>query len=168
VVDSSAYVTFLAVGVILVVIDGQIIHRSGKRYLNKGDSEAGSSMTTLITVLFHLAVLGVLALLSTIGFPGGSSAPGIVGRIGVMLLVLAVAHAVTLGVLTRMREEQVVEDVNARLNSRADRAPREPTAPEGPFRGPSVGPAPGLEDMNSRPSPGVGPVGERASYPAEP
>jgi hypothetical protein len=117
-VDTNAYVTFLVIGVILVVIDGQIIYHSGKRYLDKGDTQAGSSMTNLVTVLFHLAVLGVLALMSTIDFPGGSSMAGIIGRVGVMLLVLALAHAVTLGVLTRMREEQVVENVNARITQR--------------------------------------------------
>jgi hypothetical protein len=31
--DTNAYVTFLLVGVLLVVVDGQIIYRSGRRYL---------------------------------------------------------------------------------------------------------------------------------------
>ncbi|MFD2417496.1 hypothetical protein [Amycolatopsis pigmentata] len=119
--DTNAYVTFLVVGVILVVIDGQIIYHSGKRFLDKGDRQAGSSMTNLVTVLFHLVVLGVLALMSTIDFPGGSSMAGIIGRVGVMLLVLALAHAITLGVLTRMREEQVAENVKARINAPVQR-----------------------------------------------
>lgn len=119
--DNNAYVTFLAVGAILVVMDGQIIYHSGKRYLNKGDSEAGGSMTGLVTVLFHLVALGVLALISTIHFSGEDSLPGVIGRLGVLLLVLAIAHGVTIGVLTRMREEQVVENVNTRINAPVDR-----------------------------------------------
>src|SRR3954453_11898830 len=101
---TNAYLSFLAIGVALVLTDGQIIYRSGRRYLENsyGDPEAGASMTRLITVLFHLAVLGLLALLSTIPL-GGSSLPGVVGRIGVLLLVLALAHAVPLGVLARIR-----------------------------------------------------------------
>lgn len=114
--DTNTYVIFLLVGISLVVIDGQIIYRSGKHYLRRvdGNAEAGSSITQLITVLFHLVVLGILALISTIDFPGGSSLPSVVGRVGVMLLVLALAHAITLSVLARMREEQVVEEMHTR------------------------------------------------------
>ncbi|WP_235022418.1 hypothetical protein [Amycolatopsis alkalitolerans] len=114
--DTNAYVTFLVVGVVTVVIDGQIIYHSGKRYLrhSAGDPAAESSMTRLVVVLFHLAVLGVLALLSTVRFPGGGSLPGVVGRLGVLLLIVAVAHGIAIGVLTRLREEQAVEDYRNR------------------------------------------------------
>src|SRR5205085_272003 len=78
-------------------------------------------------VLFHLVVLGVLALISTVDFPGGGSPSGVIGRVGVLLLILALAHGVTLGVLTRMREEQVVEDVSARVNAPVDRQIHETT-----------------------------------------
>ncbi|MGW4062994.1 hypothetical protein ACWEGE_32255 [Amycolatopsis sp. NPDC004747] len=109
---TNAYLSFLAIGVALVLIDGQIIYRSGRRYLENsyGDPAAGASMTRLVTVLFHLATLGVLALLSTIEM-GGSDLPGVVGRLGVLLLILALAHAITLGVLARIRGEQEVEAV---------------------------------------------------------
>ncbi|WP_236787885.1 hypothetical protein [Amycolatopsis sp. GM8] len=147
--DTNAYVTFLLVGIALVLIDGQIIYHSGKRYLRNmdgEDSQARSSMTQLITVLFHLVVLGVLALISTIGFPGGSSLPSVVGRVGVMLLVLALAHAITLSVLARMREEQVVEEMHTEprtrghLDSRLD-APVVTPAPGQPGRHPQVSPS---------------------------
>ena len=143
--DTNAYVAFLVVGILMVVIDGQIIYHSGKRYLEnaQGDGEAGSSMAKLVVVLFHLAVLGVLALLSTIDFPGGSSLPGVVGRLGVMLLVMALAHAIALGVLARMREEQVVEDIHTRAP--VDRRLREPV----------VAPVPGQQGRNPRVSPSV-------------
>jgi hypothetical protein len=109
---TNAYLSFLAIGIALVLIDGQIIYRSGRRYLENsyGDPAAGASMTRLVTVLFHLATLGVLALISTIDM-GGSDLPGVVGRIGVLLLILALAHAITLGVLARIRGEQEVEAV---------------------------------------------------------
>ncbi|MGW5720321.1 hypothetical protein ACWEVP_29420 [Amycolatopsis sp. NPDC003865] len=109
---TNAYLSFLAIGVALVLIDGQIIYRSGRRYLENsyGDPEAGASMTRLVTVLFHLATLGVLALVSTIDM-GGSDLPGVVGRLGVLLLILALAHAITLAALARIRGEQEVEAV---------------------------------------------------------
>ncbi|WP_181771536.1 hypothetical protein [Amycolatopsis pittospori] len=109
---TNAYVAFLVIGVALVMLDGLIIYQSGKRYLqgSSGDPATGASMSWLVTVLFHLATLGVLALLSTIDI-GGSDLPGVVGRLGVLLLVLAIAHAITLSVLSRIRGEQEAEAV---------------------------------------------------------
>ncbi|GHF74016.1 hypothetical protein FHX82_002076 [Amycolatopsis bartoniae] len=148
--DTNAYVAYLVVGILMVVIDGQIIYHSGKRYLenSRGNPEAEASMTRLITVLFHLVVLGALALLSTIPFPGGSSLPSVVGRLGVTLLIIAVAHGVAISVLARQREEQAVEDYNTRVvESRApvDRQLAEPT----------VQPVPGQEGRMARVSPNL-------------
>ncbi|MEV0073779.1 MULTISPECIES: hypothetical protein [unclassified Amycolatopsis] len=118
--STEAYVSFLAIGVVLVLIDGQVIYRSGRGYLESsyGDPAAGASMTRLVTVLFHLVTLGLLALLSTIPL-GDSDLPGVVGRVGVLLLVLAIVHAITLTVLGRIRGEQVGEAVvNRRISRR--------------------------------------------------
>jgi hypothetical protein len=136
---TNAYLSFLAIGVALVLIDGQVIYRSGRRYLESsyGDPAAGASMTRLVTVLFHLATLGVLALISTIPM-GGSDLPGVVGRVGVLLLILALAHAITLGALARIRGEQEVEAVVQRGGSRPQR--QEPELPA-----PTVTPVPGQE-----------------------
>ena len=135
--STNAYLSFLAIGVALVFVDGQIIYRSGRRYLENsyGDPAAGASMTRLVTVLFHLATLGVLALISTIDL-GGSDLPGVVGRIGVLLLILALAHAITLGVLARIRGEQEVEAV-------VGRGARPHVEPE--QQGTTVTPVPGQE-----------------------
>ncbi|MEV6879890.1 hypothetical protein [Amycolatopsis sp. NPDC051128] len=134
---TNAYLSFLAIGVALVLIDGQVIYRSGRRYLENsyGDPAAGASMTRLVTVLFHLATLGVLALISTIDM-GGSDLPGVVGRLGVLLLILALAHAITLGILARIRGEQEVEAVVQRGGRRA-------AVPE--QHAPTVTPVPGQD-----------------------
>lgn len=153
---TNAYLSFLAIGVALVLIDGQIIYRSGRRYLENsyGDPAAGASMTRLVTVLFHLATLGVLALISTIDM-GDSDLPGVVGRIGVLLLILALAHAITLGVLARIRGEQEVEAV-------VQRGPRPRVEPE-PQPGATVTPVP-VQDSRY---PAASPPGEsRAPYSA--
>lgn len=136
--STNAYLSFLVIGVVLVLIDGQLIYRSGRRYLENsyGDPAAGASMTRLVTVLFHLATLGVLALVSTIDM-GGSDLPGVVARVGVLLLILAVAHAITLGALARIRGEQEVEAV---VQRGAGRQRIEPEA-----QGPTVTPVPGQE-----------------------
>ncbi|MEU0537636.1 hypothetical protein [Amycolatopsis tolypomycina] len=152
---TNAYLSFLAIGVALVLIDGQIIYRSGRRYLENsyGDPAAGASMTRLVTVLFHLATLGVLALISTIDM-GGSDLPGVVGRIGVLLLILALAHAITLGVLARIRGEQEVEAV-------VQRGPRPRVEAD---QGPTVTPVPGQDGRYPAASPSLE---NRAPYSAQ-
>lgn len=143
--STNAYLSFLAIGIVLVLLDGQIIYRSGVRYLEHsyGDPAAGASMARLVTVLFHFATLGLLALLSTIDMMG-SDLPGVVGRLGVLLLVLALAHAVTLGAFSRIRGEQQAEGV---LN----RGPRQPVEPE--QQGTTVAPVPGQEGRYPNVSP---------------
>ncbi|MCR6490237.1 hypothetical protein M8542_46265 [Amycolatopsis sp. OK19-0408] len=145
---TNAYLSFLAIGVALVLIDGQIIYRSGRRYLENsyGDPAAGASMTRLVTVLFHLATLGVLALVSTIDM-GGSDLPGVVGRLGVLLLILALAHAITLGVLSRIRGEQEVEAVVQRRGA--------PQRVDPELQAPTVTPVPGQEGRYPNVSPSI-------------
>lgn len=115
--NTNAYITFLLIGIVLVAVDGQLIYHSGRRYLENsyGAPEAGASMARLVAVMFHLAVLGVLALLSTISLGGDESAmPKVVAKLGILLLVLALAHGITLAVLSRIRDEQVGENLVAR------------------------------------------------------
>lgn len=69
----------------------------------------------MVVTVFHLVALGLLALLSVIGPGWSGSAPALVGRIGVFLLLLAVAHAATLSALVHA----------AAGRSRADPFPRE-------------------------------------------
>jgi hypothetical protein len=144
--STNAYLSFLVIGVVLVLIDGQIIYRSGRRYLESsyGDPAAGASMTRLVTVLFHLATLGVLALVSTINL--GGDITGVVARIGVLLLILAIAHGITLAVLSRIRGEQEVEAVVQRgPRPRVDPEPQSPTVtpvvPGQPASYPDVSPS---------------------------
>lgn len=134
--STNAYLSFLVIGVVLVLVDGQIIYRSGRRYLENsyGDPAAGASMTRLVTVLFHLGTLGVLALMSTIDI--GTGITGVVARVGVLLLILAVAHAITIAALSRIRGEQEVEAV-------VQRGPRPQQRVEPEQQAPTVTPVPG-------------------------
>ncbi|MEU8635753.1 hypothetical protein AB0C38_26610 [Amycolatopsis sp. NPDC048633] len=145
--STNAYLSFLVIGVVLVLVDGQIIYRSGRRYLENsyGDPAAGASMTRLVTVLFHLGTLGVLALVSTIDI--GVGITGVVARVGVLLLILALAHGITLAALSRIRGEQEVEAVVQR-GGRQQRVEPEP-------QGPTVTPAPGQPGTYPQVSPSL-------------
>lgn len=128
--DSAGYVAFLLIGIVLVVVDGQLIYRSGRSYL--GDvyrsSNAAAAANRLTATLFHLVVFGVLALFSTLDMPGNSLGQ-VVGRLGLFLLVLALAHAVTMGIYGWIRgrqqeaqiSDQILEDRAERLHHREHR-----------------------------------------------
>ena len=124
--DNSSYVMFLILGIGLVFADGQIIYRSGLRYLatSYGDRGSSRSMARLVSVLFHLAMLGILALISTIDVPASSPLQEVVVRLGVVLVIIAIGHAVTISILTRIRDRLDVENVTKVRMEHADQ--REP------------------------------------------
>ena len=117
--DSNSYVAFLVIGTVLVVIDGQIIYRNGRRFLQQATPKASAeSLTKLVSVLFHLCTLGVLALLSTINIPVDDQIKGIVLRLGIILIVLAVAHWIAVSALARIRDREEYESVNVERAAR--------------------------------------------------
>ncbi|MGH3925539.1 MAG: hypothetical protein ACRDS9_19910 [Pseudonocardiaceae bacterium] len=125
--DVNGYVTFLIVGVVLIVIDGQLIARSGRGYLQEAyESGAGSSLNKLVAALFYLVMLGLLALISLIDVDTGLPIRDVVVKLGVLLLVLAVAHAVTIAILLRIRDRRWQEQVMTEeiTESRYNQGPR--------------------------------------------
>jgi hypothetical protein len=116
--DTSSYVTFLLIGVLLVLIDGQILYRGGLGYLQKVyPSDSARSVMQLVAVLFHLVVLGILALISTLDVATGMPIRDLVVKWGVVLLGLAAAHGLTMAILVAMRnrrrEEQREDEMAA-------------------------------------------------------
>ncbi|MCX2951461.1 hypothetical protein [Lentzea sp. NEAU-D7] len=105
--DTDSYIAFLLVSTLLVVVDAVIITISGRRYLgddaNRGMSVAASWLTT---TLFTLIVLGLVALVSTVDLPVDGELQKLVTKLGIVLLLLAVAHAITMTVLARYRGEE--------------------------------------------------------------
>lgn len=107
--DPASYVGFLALGAIAVFIDALLIRRSGATFLAEvyPDRTTADSANRLITVLFCLTMLGVLALLSVVSLPFADGLPNLVSRLGIMFLIMAAAHGITIRVLARMRGAQV-------------------------------------------------------------
>jgi hypothetical protein len=110
-VDTNSYVAFLLVGALLVLVDGQIIYRNGRRYLQQSAPNASAeSLTRLVTVLFHLVVLGVLALISTIDVPADTPVESVVMRLGIVLLIIGIAHLLAVVALGRIRDRQEFDE----------------------------------------------------------
>ncbi|MCP2254602.1 hypothetical protein LY13_003371 [Prauserella aidingensis] len=147
----DAFLAFLVLGGLMIAVDGQILYRSGKRYLSDVDDARAGSQARLASVLFHLLMLGVLALVAVLdlGF-GGGVLRATVGNLGVLLLLLAAAHAVTMTVLANMHETVLVEerlDSPARAGAGERRSRRQ--------AGPVVAPVPGQRGRDPQMSPSI-------------
>lgn len=109
--DTNSYMMFLLVGTLLVLVDGQIIYRNGRRFLQQSAPTASAeSLTRLVSVLFHLAVLGVLALISVIDVPVNNETEGVVVRLGIVLIIIGFAHWIAMSALTRIRDRQEFDE----------------------------------------------------------
>lgn len=97
----GTYVLVLILGIVLTVAVGQILIRTGQAFLDEvfNDPNTARSVNRLLAVLFHLVVLGVLALISTIEVPVEGVLQTVVTKLGVVLLVLGAAHGSTMIVL---------------------------------------------------------------------
>ncbi|GGU50338.1 hypothetical protein [Lentzea flava] len=121
--DTDSYIAFLVVSTLLVIVDAVIITISGRKYLND-DAHPGISLAAswLTTTLFSLIVLGLVALISTIDLPIEGQLQKIVTKLGIVLLLLAVAHAITMTVLARYRGEERQEHLAEELAQRREQA----------------------------------------------
>ncbi|MFR9730505.1 hypothetical protein ACL03H_14875 [Saccharopolyspora sp. MS10] len=117
---------FLVIGVALVFLDGWLLRRGGSTYLAAAypDGAVADSVNQLVTVLFHLTALGVVALLSTVPTGPGDPLIALITRTGVLLLVLAAAHGITVWLLARLRTKQrektLQEELTARTSEQLD------------------------------------------------
>ena len=102
------YLAVLLVGLIIVIVDGQLILRASPSYLAEAyqDKRQASRVAALVGVLFHLVMFGVVALVASLGFSPDAGVSTVLSRVGVLLLLTAVGHAATLVVLSRLRAQQ--------------------------------------------------------------
>lgn len=129
--DTDAYLTFLLVGGLLVLIDAMIIYAGARRYLeqSRGAADSAMPMAGLIVVVFLLVGFAMVALWGSLGLGGwGSTLPGMVGRLGVVLLFLAVAHAVTAAMLTSMADSEAARTRTRRPDAVTNPVPGQPGA----------------------------------------
>lgn len=115
--NNDGYVAFLLFGIVLIAVDGQVLYRSGRRYLVSAYGERGGagSVGRLVTILFYLVMFGVLALISTVDTPTNGSLPEIVTRIGILLLIMAAGHGIATWILATLRRNQENQRLNETL-----------------------------------------------------
>lgn len=97
----------LIIGVAIVVIDGQVLMRYGPAYLVEAyhQPRRARQVAGLVTLFFHLVMLGVVALVAS-GTDDDAGGPGLLRRIGMLLILAALGHAVAVVVLSRLRRQQ--------------------------------------------------------------
>lgn len=105
--DYSSYLAFLLIGILLILVDGGLVYRSGQALLQDmySNEQHATAANRLTVALFHLVALGLLALIA-IAPPAGSGPTSVITRLGIMLLILAAVHGAVMGVLSMLRRRQ--------------------------------------------------------------
>lgn len=122
--DISQYILLLVVSVGLTFLVGRLLVTAGEPFLQEvfQDRSVTRSVNLLLSVLFHLVTLGVLAIVSVIDIDAGGVLQTFIARLGVVLLILGIAYGVSMLVLIRVRAarraSQISEHVQERLAER--------------------------------------------------
>ena len=135
--DIAQYVVLLAVSISLTFLVGRLLVTAGEPFLQEvfQDRSVTKSVNLLLSVLFHLITLGVLAIVSVIDILGTEDPfQRLVAKLGVVLLILGIAYGNSMLVLIRVRErrraDQISEHVQERLADRGmQTAPTQATPP---------------------------------------
>jgi hypothetical protein len=120
----APYISLLVVSVALTFLVGRLLITAGEPFLQEvfQDAKVTRSVNLLLSVLFHLITLGVLAIISVADFSAGSPLQNFVMRLGVVLLILGIAYGVSMLVLIRVRERRRSDEISGQVQERlADR-----------------------------------------------
>ena len=135
---NALYIALLVVAIALTFLVGRLLVTAGQPFLQEvfQDEKVTRSVNLLLSVLFHLITLGVLALISVVDIAFDNPLQTFVARLGMVLLVLGVAYGISMLVLIRVRErrraDQISEHVQERLAERAVPPPAPIVYPETP------------------------------------
>ena len=113
----NEHIVFLVIGVVIVLIVGRLLVQSGRRYLTNSapsEQQSAGSAATLVAILFHLLTLGVVALLAVVPV-GVSGQQGVLVRVGILLVLLALIYGVALALLSQRRQEAIIAEVETEL-----------------------------------------------------
>jgi hypothetical protein len=135
--ETAQYITLLAVSVVLTFLVGRLLITAGEPFLNDvfHDQRVTRSVNMLLSVLFHLITLGVLAIISIVNVGNLEDQPlqRFVVRLGIVLLVLGIAYGISMLVLIRVRDRRKADEISEHVTEKlAERGvdPRPMTPPE--------------------------------------
>lgn len=118
---NAQYILLLVVSVVLTAVVGQLLNRAGEPFLLDvfRDKKVARSVNLLLSVLFYLITLGVLAVISTVDL-GLQDQPlqNFVVRLGVVLLVLGIAYGISMLVLIRIRERRKADEISEHVTEK--------------------------------------------------
>lgn len=120
----AQYISLLVVSIALTFLVGRLLITAGEPFLQEvfRDQKVTRSVNLLLSVLFHLITLGVLAIISGIDLGPADPVQRWVTRLGVVLLILGIAYGVSMLVLIRVRERRKQDDISEHVQERlADR-----------------------------------------------
>lgn len=119
---NAQYILLLVVSVVLTFGVGRLLVTAGEPFLQEVFRERSvtRSVNLLLSVLFHLITLGVLAIISILDLGSLDDQPlqKFVVRLGIVLLVLGVAYGVSMLVLIRVRERRKADEISEHVTER--------------------------------------------------
>lgn len=117
---TALYIALLVVAVALTFLVGRLLITAGEPFLQEvfRDRSVTRSVNLLLSVLFHLITLGVLAIISVVDFTFEDPLQTFVARLGVVLLILGVAYGISMLVLIRVRERRRADDISEQVSER--------------------------------------------------
>lgn len=120
----GSYILLLVLSIVLTVLVGQILIRTGEGFLEDvfDDQRTGRSVNRLLAVLFHLIVLGLLAIITTINPPTDGRLQTLVFKLGVVLLILGAAHGATMLILARIRSKRREQELTDEMSSQLEQS----------------------------------------------
>lgn len=133
--DTAQYIVLLIVSVVLTFLVGRLLVTAGEPFLFEvfQDKSVTKSVNLLLSVLFHLITLGVLAMITLVNVGNLEDQPlqRFVVRLGLVLLVLGLAYGISMLVLIRVRERRKADDISEHVSERlaernADLRPADP------------------------------------------
>jgi hypothetical protein len=118
--EITQYLVLLAVSVALTFLVGRLLVRAGEPFLLEvfHDEKVTRSVNLLLSVLFHLVTLGVLAIISVTDVVGDNAVQTFVVKLGVVLLTLGIAYGISMLVLIRVRERRRADEISEHVQER--------------------------------------------------
>ena len=135
--ETTQSLVLLAVSIGLTFLVGRLLVRAGEPFLLEvfHDQKVTRSVNLLLSVLFHLVTLGVLAIISVADVEGYNALQTFVVKLGVVLLTLGIAYGISMLVLIRVRERRRSDEISEHVQERlADRGATPPVVTPPPGR----------------------------------